>query len=132
MTAYATRADLYALGLPVEAMSGVSSADQDAAIEASSRRADSYLRTRYGVPCPVAPRELVWAVCVLAAYDLITTRGYSPDVGADQTLRDRANDALAWLRDVAKGVVALDPSADATPSVSESAPLMSYEEDRGW
>ena len=48
--AYATTTDLARFGLPSGALAGVSTATQEAALDAASAFADSYLRSRYTVP----------------------------------------------------------------------------------
>jgi phage gp36-like protein len=47
---YATRDDLFRLGLPEGALRGVSPSTIEEALEAASRLADSYLRARYALP----------------------------------------------------------------------------------
>jgi len=50
MTAYAARTDLTRFGISEKALTNVSTETQDAALEAASRVADSYLRSRYALP----------------------------------------------------------------------------------
>ena len=99
---------------------------------AASATADSYLRTRYSTPVAGYGVDLTRAVCSLAAWDLLSVRGYDPQRGGDEALRLRAEDALRWLRDVSSGKAAL---SGITESESESWPeyigAMS-DESRGW
>jgi phage gp36-like protein len=94
---YATRDDLFRLGLPEGALRGVSPATIEDALEAASRLADSYLRARYAI----------------AAYDLMAVRCYDPVRGADEVLRLRYEDAIRWLERVAAG--------GASPEVRDSS-----------
>ena len=82
MTAYPTRAQLYQFGINSAALSNVPTADQDAALESTSRLADTYCRPRHETPfASPYPLEIVRAVCAIAAWDLLSVRGYNPDLG---------------------------------------------------
>jgi phage gp36-like protein len=131
MTAYPTRAQLYQFGINSAALSNVPTADQDAALESTSRLADTYCRPRHETPfASPYPLEIVRAVCAIAAWDLLSVRGYNPDLG--DTLSARAERAIQWLRDLGAGRAHLDTSADATPSVQECAPLISSDDPVDW
>jgi phage gp36-like protein len=99
-TRYAERTDLTALGLIGNALANVSTTIQDAALDAASALADSYLQSRYVLPLVTWGNDLKRIVAVIAAYDLITTRGYSPAGNADENVRQRYLDALKWLEAV--------------------------------
>ncbi len=133
MTAYATRTELYALGVSDEALTDVSTTDQDTALESASRTVDSYLRGRYGTPFPSPyPYELREKTCHVAAWNLMSTRGFNPSGGMDEAVRLRYEDAIKWLTNVARGVVVLDNTADATPNKQEAAPLISSDTAIDW
>jgi phage gp36-like protein len=55
------------------------------------------------------------AVCIIAAYDVITGRGYNTqNVGGDSDqLKERYDSIIQWLRDIARG--------DVTPVVTDSS-----------
>jgi phage gp36-like protein len=72
---------------------------------------DSYLAARYKTPL-ASPGEIVKRV----AADIARFRLY--DDRATTEVRNRYNDAVAWLKDVAKGIVTL---LDAAGSPAESA-----------
>lgn len=130
--AYATRTELYALGVSADALANVSTTAQDTALETASGVVDSYLRGRYGTPFSSPyPPELTEKTCHIAAWNLMTTRGFAP-TGMDQAVYDRYKDAILWLRDVAKGLVVLDHSADATTTQQEAAPLIYSEDAIDW
>lgn len=130
--AYATRTDLTTHGLSSAALGSISTTAQDAALDAASATADSYLRARYSPPVAGYGVDLTRAVCSLAAWDLLSVRGYDPQRGGDEALRLRAEDALRWLRDVSSGKASL---SGITESESESWPeyigAMS-DDPRGW
>ena len=135
--AYATRADLYRLGLREEAFSAVSTTDQDAAIEAASDVADSYLRARYVLPLTGYGDDLKSVVCRIAAYELLATRGYAPGVGGDESLEARHDKATAWLKDVSTGRAAVSggnttPGPSRTSRVSSGRPSVYSANQQGW
>lgn len=120
--ARATLGDLYALGLPEASLAHVPPADQLAALDSASGTVDTYLRARHTLPLVAPyPREIIRAEAVLAAWDLITTRGHSP-IGFDESLERRAEAVMDWLKDLAAGRAHLDPGADSTPTVQEGRP----------
>lgn len=61
---------------------------------------DSYIGTRYELPLPSVPTILTAFTCDIARYRLYD------DQSTDEVLR-RYERAIAWLRDIAKGVVGL-------------------------
>jgi phage gp36-like protein len=133
--AYATRTDLYRLGLREAAFVGISTADQDAALEAASDTADSYLRSRYVVPFTGHGDDLKGAVCRMAAYELLAARGYSPSAGNDESLENRNDKALTWLKDVSAGrahVSGGNTTPAATRHARASSPRVDSDRTRGW
>lgn len=113
--AYATPTDLYRLALRQAALSGISSADQTQALEAASRVADSYLQARYQLPLAAWDDDLRRAVAIIAAYDLLSGRGFAPE-GSDEHVRLRYEDAISWLRDVSRSVVTPVGLVDSSPT----------------
>lgn len=133
--AYATAADLARLALPARALTGIASADQDAALQAASSLADGYLAARYTLPLLAWNDDLRRAVSLIAAYDLMTRRGYSPE-GGDEQLRLRYEDAIRWLEQVGKGAISpvgLEESPpNPTPAPGDSGPVIAERPLRGW
>lgn len=130
--AYATRTDLTTHGLSSAALGSISTTAQDAALDAASQVADSYLRSRYATPVTGYGTDLTRAVCSIAAWDLLSVRGFDPQRGGDESLRLRAEDALRWLRDVSAGKASL---SGITESESEAWPELIgavSDEARGW
>lgn len=127
---YASMADLRALGLPEAVLASIPEAEQEAALEAASALADSYLRARYDLPLAAWGRGLTRAVALIAAYDLMSRRGYDPTRPGQENLRMRYEDAIRWLEGVAAGKV--DPGVvDATPEISSSA-IQAVTRERRW
>jgi phage gp36-like protein len=113
-TPYATRDQLPDFGVNAAALLPIPAAVQDAALAAASEVADSYLRSQFVLPLITWGTDLTRAVCMIAAYDLLVGRGYNPEAGADTNIRLRYEDAIAWLKDVARGLAALD-ATDSSP-----------------
>ena len=121
MTRYATTTNLVRLGIRAEALTGIATAVQEEALDAQSAVADGYLRSRgYVLPLTAWSADLTRAVAILAAFDLLVTRGYDPQAGSDDVLLRRVEMATTWLRDVAAGRVTPDLS-DSTPSEDEAS-----------
>ena len=121
MSRYAIPTDLQSLSLTAAALTGISTDEQQAALDTASGVADGYLASRYALPITAYGQDLTRAVCNIAAYDLMSVRGYSPD-GSNSTIRDRYDDAIRWLERVAAGTVSpvgiADSSEDASGSTS--------------
>jgi phage gp36-like protein len=130
--AYATRTDLTTHGLSSAALGSISTTAQDAALDAASQVADSYLRARYGTPVTGYGTDLTRAVCSLAAWDLLSVRGFDPQRGGDESLRLRAEDALRWLRDVSAGKASLSGITEAESEAWPEYLGAVSDEARGW
>jgi phage gp36-like protein len=126
--AYATTSDLYALGLPSAALTGVDPLAITLALEAASSVCDSYLRSHWACPIVSPSYALKLYVCQIAAYRLLCSRGFHPE-GVDGVVRTSYEEALAWLKDCARGFAnPQDPADDSTPGSDECAPLMVSDE----
>lgn len=102
-TQYAQPTDLANLGLIGGVLSSISTNVQNAALLAASGLADAKLQSRYILPLAQWGQDLVRAVCIIAAYDLLTSKGYNPATGADPNIRERYLDQLKWLDSVSRG-----------------------------
>lgn len=130
MTAYATLTDLYAYGMPLVAMGSVSVGTQQIILDGRNDFADDKLRARYKLPLRTPyPASLKQNICMLAAWDVLVTRGYNPSAGADVIIATRGEQALKWFDDVERqrahpnvveAVGASDPGY-AAPSVISKA-----------
>jgi hypothetical protein len=108
-----TRAELAALGLRAAALAGISDADQDAEIEASTGLCRAYLRQRYqsgALAAAVLDPAYKGALAKIATHRLLSTRGYDPAAGADVVVLTNHDASLRFLRDVSKGLASLDVS----------------------
>ncbi len=74
---------------------------------------ESYLAQRYPLPLPALPEVLKAKALDIAVYRLFLRKGIRPGT-ADEAVRDRYRDAVAFLRDVAVGRASLPlPPASA-------------------
>jgi len=122
--AYANSTEFAALGLPAVALDGFVG-DVDDHLEAASGQIDSYLRGRYRLPLVAPyPQEIVRVTCALAAYSVLSVRGFDPENGADKNVRMRYEDAVSWLNQMAEGKVNLPLTADSTPTAHDGGPIL--------
>ena len=112
--AYASRADLVAAFGPGEiAQLEAQGRDVAAAIQVAEAEADSYLGARYQLPVsPITPK-LTRVVCDLARYQLF-------GVVSDGEPKDRAQAAVAWLRDVAARRAGIEGAAPAVATAGSA------------
>lgn len=124
-TAYATTSELAAMGgLPSAVLARFTDDEQVSAIEQASGIANGYLRSQYDPPFVVVPDDLKLHVCRISAYFLMRRIGFDPEKGSDVVIREDYRDAIAWLKDVAKGVVSLFDEVDASPEIDEGEPVV--------
>ena len=102
MVAYATFPQLYALGVNADALTPVSEKDQMEALEAASRLVDTYL-WKLNPPLAVFTGEISEAACVIAAYTVMSSRGFDPDHDDSKNLRLRYLDKIRWLESLDGG-----------------------------
>lgn len=133
MSQYATIADLGRWGAPAQSLASFDATAQNAALTAASGVADGFLAKRFTLPLSAWGDDLRKHVCWLAAFDLISGRGYREDsLGAD-SLEGRYDKAMTWLRGVALGTSEPQGITDATPSVRETHGVVVVSRPRrGW
>lgn len=131
--AYASPSDLARLGVGAAATAGIAAADIATSLDSASDLADSYLGARYTLPLVAWGDELRRAVCLIAAYDVISgNRGYNPEAGNDVNLRLRYQDAIAWLEKVAAGTLVPVAVIDSSASANEGSAYVYTDARRGW
>lgn len=130
---YATIDQLRQFGSAGATLAALPATDVNAALAAASSTADSYLRQRFTLPLTAWGDELTRAVCSLVAYDLLSNRGYDPGAGDNDNIRLRYDDALAWLKDVAKGTLSPEVTDSAEPpGIEDDGPVVYTNQRRGW
>ncbi len=132
--AYATLADLYAFGLPLNAMGSVLVATQQRVLNARNDYADDKFRARYKLPLQAPyPDSLKMHVCMLAAWDILMIRGYNPSAAADVNIATRGEMALKWFDDVERQRAhpnVIEASGSDEPGYA--APLVISKPLQGW
>lgn len=131
-TVYATRDNLTTYAINVNAMASVPTAQQDEALEAASSRADNALRGRGKLPLLSWGTDLRRLVSLIAAYDLLVMRGFSPVAAADVNYRLRYEDAIRDLDKVQRGALHLDVQFSPDSAQTYSAPRVISGTPRGW
>ena len=134
---YATISDLMKFGAPSGAIGDLSPEDMQGQLDSASSTADSYLRLHYPVPLGTPyPAALVEAICRIAAFNLLSVRGYNPE-GDAGLLESRSKDAMRYLRDLGSGAASLgatdgafavQPTADTGGGVT----VVGTSSSRGW
>jgi hypothetical protein len=119
---YAQPSDLAAFGLPVQALGKLAS--QPAVITgnlvaASTKIDEEALIPRYGAAAlPLIapyPQSVIEAACVIAAYRILSVRGFSGEDGADANFLSRyyyivgggPDHEIGWLAKIAKQMITL-------------------------
>jgi phage gp36-like protein len=105
MPQYATQADLALYGLTAAALGSFSPTEQDAALTAASSMADGYMGGRFNLPLTSWGQDLRLHVSKMAAWLLMSRRGFKPGVTDAESLYQGYKDAVAWLRDISTGKV---------------------------
>jgi phage gp36-like protein len=106
MTQYATTSDFALLGLPSDALTGISTPLQDAALVAASAQFDSEgLAAQFTLPLTAWGQDLTAHVCARAAIILLNVDGWQPDNPVNAGWITRAAAADAWIKGVANGTV---------------------------
>lgn len=127
---YATPAELDAFGLPAKAMTGVTVDQKAGAIRAASAMCDGRLPATKALPLSAWDTDLTLIVCQIAAWLIISFRGFNPD-GADAVIRQRYEDAIGLLEKVATSKADLSGATDASPNTVEGGAIVYTRARRG-
>lgn len=108
---YATLDDFRNAGLPTGSLESIDKSIWNQALIRASAFADTFIGCKYTLPLgrPYDP-SLVDAVCQIAAWRLMSLRGYNPAVAggsSDALIRQGFLDARDWLYRVANGQASL-------------------------
>lgn len=128
---YANLDDLDAYGMQAAALASFPASKRAAALASASEKADSKLGVAFDLPLTAWGTDLRECVCKIAAYDLLSVRGFNPD-GADQNIRDRNADAWKWLREVADLTAVPVGIVDSTVDVDDAGIAIVSAPSRGW
>lgn len=124
MASYATTSDLAIYAVNPAAFASVSTGSQQAQLDAASTYAEGFLADQYHLPIVAPyPIDLRMNVCSIAAFYLMTFRGYRPG-GSDDIIRQRYDDANTWLKGIAAGMISPSGITDSTVATHEGAPMV--------
>lgn len=118
-------------GIPPASLSKVPPDILAQKIEAAESVSYGYISASYAKPFATMPLEFTEAVCKIAAYEVMLYIGYNPEMG-DVNFKDRRDGAIAWLRDIGKGIARIAVAEDATPSIDEGGPAVYSSAPRKW
>ena len=121
---YSTPTKFYDQLLPPEALDGLGGTSTvQGALDIAAGRVNSFLKKRYTLPLTSWGEDLEYAELCLAQFQLISRRGFSPQSESDKNAKELKDEAITWLKLVAKGEVEPDEIADSTPDLDEAGPL---------
>lgn len=113
---YASLALFRELAPAAASLEGFAEGELWAALLSASSELDDYLGGRFTLPL------LRWSTIALpqhtvnvAAYRLLTKRGWRPQVSEDEQIRLLYEDALRWAKAIASGAIAVVGIVDSTP-----------------
>lgn len=101
-------------------------------ITAASGVVLGYVGKRFELPLISWGDDIRSAVAAIATFTLMKLRGFDPSNPADQMVVKAYDDAIAWCRDVAKGLVEPVDIEDGTPDLDDAGPLISSDAQAGW
>ena len=132
MARYALPADLVRLAISANALTGITSDAQQVALDAASSKAEGYLGAAFRTPLLAWGDDVKLAVCQIAAFALLSGRGFAPQgAGSNDAVLTSHDAAIGWLKDVARGHVKPAGVTDTSPS-AVSVSTVSSKPQRGW
>ena len=117
VTRYGSIAGIENVGVRAEALQRFDAPQKNAALDGVTATMNGYFRKKFTLPFMQVGADVHRCASILAAYDLLSSRGLSPD-GRDQNIIDRADAEMKWLENVAKGLVVPDVT-DSSPAAVE-------------
>lgn len=132
----ATDTDLLQLSVAPAAIAAIAQADRVAALQSASDTFTGYFGAQYKQPLLQWGQDTRQAVCDVATYRLMGRRGYNPQAANDVQIRQQFEDAMAWGRDVARGLAraadVIDSSVQANVGARAGSPRVTSDNSRGW
>ena len=115
---YGTEELVQATNLEIDNTGAIVTAVLDAALDEANSLADSYVQAKYTLPLGSVSPALIGQACALARYLLWKNR-------ASDRVFAGYESAISWLKDVAKGVVSLGPTATEDAPTAAVGPTYS-------
>ena len=109
--------------------------DIDLALEAASDQISEAFPSSWVLPLTQWSKSVTEKTCEIAAYKLLSVRGYNPAAGADPIVRLNYEDALKWVEMVASGLRTPDVTDSSTQPVEgrpSYLPIPVTSRSRGW
>lgn len=120
-------------GLPSSILGEYGTPELQKYLVSASGVADDYFRDLGVLPISSPSDGLKVRVSHIAAYLLMSERGFNPESAKDQLIVKNYNDAIAWLERIADGKIAVPDLAPTTPEGEGAGdPGVSTTEPRGW
>lgn len=129
---YCLPSDIALYGIPSAALNGVPVEVLAEKCLAASDEAAGYLDGAYTLPLVSWGTDLREKVACMATLKLMRFRGYAPDSGKDDTIKDASDEALVWLNRIANGKLRPTTIVDTTPLIRETEVYVESEWPRGW
>jgi phage gp36-like protein len=116
---YAKVADLGEHGVAKAALANISDSDKAKHCLAATDEADGYLAGGKTLPLTAWSDDLTSKVAEIAAYKALKVRGFQPE-SSDELIVKGRDDAISWLKGIARGEIDPPGLVDSTPEVYES------------
>lgn len=129
---YSHPSELLVFSGPSAAFGTISPNDRAEAILAATSLINSYLQQRYTLPLSVWGKDIRRACALLAAYDLLLSRGIFRDESQQKNLQLQYDQIIKWLEKIRDGIVTPDGMVDATPEVNNGGGVLYTRAKRGW
>jgi phage gp36-like protein len=116
------------------AFTGVPTPTLNVALQWASRKAATYIRKRKVLPLVSWGDDLKSSVARMAKYELVCNQGFAPLSGSNETIRERFEDEISWLKDVSTGNAELEDCVDSstTPDIDQAGPLAASDTIVNW
>ncbi len=115
---YAKLADVGDLAIPASAIKSVPLDEQAKCCLSATDEADGYLGGGKTLPLVAWGDDLTTQVAQIAAYRILKRRGFQPE-GSDELIVKGRDDAISWLKGVARGDIEPPGMIDSTPEAYE-------------
>lgn len=129
---YATPAQFRELGIPASGASGKTDAELDKLLRAATGIANSYLRVSMSLPLVAWSLDLTERVCSLAAWSMLSVRGFNPENPGDAVYRFKYEDAIRWFEKIAGNKARPDGAIDQTLEADDGGGYVVSKPRRAW
>ena len=116
---YVRPADVAQRSIQAEALEGIPAERLAEACLDASNKADGYFKRRYTMPLGSWGSDVRRELAHIAAFQIMSHRGFDPSGGTDSLIEKNHDMALKWLGQVGAGTVSPE-IADSTPARSGS------------